>query len=87
MSVVRSFCVLTFLETKLLKPGTTYGIGRHNDSPLWVNSKKVSRQNGEIIVAEHSQEDSVCDLHRFDTSTTNQCLERTFGCPQTYAKE
>lgn len=50
-------CPLT--ETKLLKSNRTYGVGRHKESPLTINNKKVSRQNGEFIVGEHSVDDVV----------------------------
>lgn len=48
-----------FPETKLLKTGSIYGVGRHKDSALSINNKKISRQNGEFIVGEHSKDDVV----------------------------
>ncbi|GJJ14274.1 hypothetical protein Clacol_008538 [Clathrus columnatus] len=44
-------------KTKLLKSATTYPIGRQKESALRINHKKVSRNNGEIIIGEHTVDD------------------------------
>ncbi|KAF8582404.1 hypothetical protein K439DRAFT_1661840 [Ramaria rubella] len=44
-------------KTKLLKPSRVYGVGRHQDVPLSINNKKVSRQNGEFVVGQHTEDD------------------------------
>ncbi|KAF8530117.1 hypothetical protein BU17DRAFT_59893 [Hysterangium stoloniferum] len=48
----------TSTKTKLLKPATTYDVGRHKENALFINSKKISRQNGEITLGEHTEEDA-----------------------------
>ncbi|KAK0200414.1 proline-rich protein [Desarmillaria ectypa] len=52
---------VNFAKSKLLKPGSTYGLGRKGQ-PLLINSKKISHHQCELIVGE-SEVDDVSDPH------------------------
>ncbi|KAK0218837.1 proline-rich protein [Armillaria fumosa] len=52
---------VNFAKSKLLKPGSTYGLGRKGQ-PLLINSKKISHHHCELIVGE-SEMDDVSDPH------------------------
>lgn len=49
-------------ETKLLKPGKTYVLGR-KDRPLLVNHKSISRDHLSFIVGDYTVEDAVSIAH------------------------
>ncbi|KAG7442164.1 uncharacterized protein BT62DRAFT_936261 [Guyanagaster necrorhizus] len=50
---------VNFAKSKLLKPGSTYGLGRKGQ-PLLINSKKISHHHCELIVGK-SEVDAVSD--------------------------
>ncbi|SJL06695.1 uncharacterized protein ARMOST_10037 [Armillaria ostoyae] len=52
---------VNFAKSKLLKPGSTYGLGRKGQ-PLLINSKKISHHHCELIVGE-SEVGDVSDPH------------------------
>ncbi|KAK0447454.1 proline-rich protein [Desarmillaria tabescens] len=52
---------VNFAKSKLLKPGSTYGLGRKGQ-PLLINSKKISHHHCELIIGE-SKVDDVSDPH------------------------
>ncbi len=47
-----------YKESKLLKPGSTYGLGRKGQ-PLLINSKKISHHHCELIIGESEVDDVV----------------------------
>ncbi|KAF9554237.1 hypothetical protein CPC08DRAFT_195855 [Agrocybe pediades] len=49
--------IVDFSKPKLLKPGTTYSLGRRNQ-PLLVNNKKISQHECDFIVGPHTVEDA-----------------------------
>ncbi|KAF9530072.1 hypothetical protein CPB83DRAFT_875297 [Crepidotus variabilis] len=46
-----------FQKSKLVKPGTSYTVGR-KDRPLLVNNKKISHDHCDFVVGPHSTEDA-----------------------------
>lgn len=52
-----------FVESKLLKSGTNYNLGR-KDRPLRINHKQVSHDHLALTVGEFTEDDAVCLLFR-----------------------
>jgi hypothetical protein len=51
--------LIELTEAKLLKPGTSYQVGRSADSALRINHKKVSKDHCKLVVGEFSVSDVV----------------------------
>jgi len=48
------------LETKVLKCGQQVPVSRTAGTKLFINSKKISRDQGQFIIGAHSDDDVVC---------------------------
>ena len=49
-----------YLETKVLKCGQQVPVSRTAGAKLFINSKKISRDQGKFIIGAHSDDDVVC---------------------------
>jgi hypothetical protein len=61
----------------LLKPASKYDVGRHKENALFINSKKISRQNGEIILGEHTEEDAVYNYMCMDELMLRDAIDES----------
>jgi hypothetical protein len=48
------------LETKVLKCGQQVPVSRTAGAKLFINNKKISRDQGKFIIGAHSDDDVVC---------------------------
>lgn len=48
------------LETKMLKCGQEVPVSRSAGAKLFINNKKISRDQGKFIIGAHSDDDVVC---------------------------
>lgn len=55
---IQRLLLTDFIESKLLKPNTSYTVGR-KDRPLLVNNKKISHDHCDFVVGPHTVEDVV----------------------------
>ena len=56
------------LETKVLKCDQQVPVSRSASAKLFINNKKISRDQGKFIIGAHSDDDIVC-LHRVRRAT------------------
>jgi hypothetical protein len=84
--------VITFLiyiqEPKLLKPNTSYTVGR-KDRPLLINNKKISHDHCDFVVGPHLVEDVVSTRPFVIGDLADASAEQTSFTtyPQTYQLE
>jgi hypothetical protein len=56
------------IESKVLKCGQQIPVSRTTGAKLFINSKKISRDQGRFIIGAHSDDDVVCPPTASDAS-------------------